>query len=144
MRAWSIRKLGPGSTVRTFDNTDAPERFGDIRLEGNLEYRIFLTSYKGIGVNTALYTDIGNIWFLRNNPDFEGGDFPDSFSKLWKDIAIGMGTGLRLDFGFLKVRLDYAYKVKDPTPKLLEAQNKWFYDWQLFNGQVQLGIDYPF
>jgi outer membrane protein insertion porin family len=144
MRAWSIRKLGPGSSIRTFDNTDAPERFGDIRLEGNLEYRIFLASYKGIGINTAVYTDIGNIWFLRNNPDFEGGDFPDSFSKLGKDIAIGMGTGLRLDFGFLKIRLDYAYKVKDPTPDNLGAQNKWFYDWGLFNGQVQLGIDYPF
>ena len=50
-----------------------------------------------------------------------------------------------LDFGgFLKVRFDYAYKVKDPTPENPSAQNKWFYGWQLFNGQFQLGIDYPF
>lgn len=144
MRAWSVRRLGPGSAIKSFDRTDAPDRFGDIRLEGNAEYRILLTNYNGIGINTALYTDIGNVWFLRKNPDFEGGEFPSSFSKLWKDLAIGVGTGLRVDFGFLKVRLDYAYKVKNPTPETLEAQNKWFWDWGLLNGQVQLGIDYPF
>lgn len=144
MRAWSIRKLGPGSTVRSFDRTDAPDRFGDVRLEANAEYRIFLTDYQGIGINTAIFTDIGNVWFFRPNPDFPDGEFPNSFSKLWKDIGIGLGTGLRIDFGFFKIRFDYAFKVKDPTPEILEAQNKWFHGWQLFSGQVQLGIDYPF
>lgn len=145
MRAWSVRKLGPGSSIRSFGRTTAPDRFGDIRFEGNAEYRFFITNYGTIGINTALYTDVGNVWFLRKNPDFPDGEFPNSFSKLWKDIAIGLGTGLRIDFGtFLKVRLDYAYKVKDPTPELLIDQNRWFHNWQLFNGQVQLGIDYPF
>lgn len=144
MRAWSVRKLGPGSAIRSFDRTDAPDRFGDIRLEGNAEYRIYLTNYNGIGINTALYTDVGNVWFLRKNPDFPGGEFPTNFNKLWKDLAIGVGTGLRVDFGFLKVRIDYAYKVKNPTPETLEGQNKWFWNWGLLNGQVQLGIDYPF
>ncbi|MDB5209130.1 MAG: BamA/TamA family outer membrane protein [Flavisolibacter sp.] len=145
MRAWSVRKLGPGSSIRSFGRTDAPDRFGDIRFEGNAEYRFFLTNYGTITLGTALYTDIGNVWFLRRNPDFPGGEFPTSFAKLWKDIGIGLGTGLRVDFGtFLKVRLDYAYKVKNPTPELLSDQNKWFNKWQLFNGQVQLGIDYPF
>lgn len=144
MRAWSVRKLGPGSAIRSFGRTDAPDRFGDIRFEANAEYRIFLTNYKGIGINTALFTDVGNVWFLRGNPDFPGGEFPTSFDKFWKDLAIGTGTGLRIDFGFLKVRIDYAYKVKNPTPEKVEAQNKWFYGWGLLNGQVQLGIDYPF
>lgn len=144
MRAWSVRKLGPGSAIRSFGRTDAPDRFGDIRFEANAEYRIFLTNYKGIGINTALFTDVGNVWFLRGNPDFPGGEFPTSFDKFWKDLAIGTGTGLRIDFGFLKVRIDYAYKVKNPTPEKAEAQNKWFYGWGLLNGQVQLGIDYPF
>jgi outer membrane protein assembly factor BamA len=145
MRAWSVRRLGPGSSIRSFGRTDAPDRFGDIRLEGNAEYRFFLTNYGTISLGTALYTDVGNVWFLRKNPDFPDGEFPHTFNKLWKDIAIGLGTGLRVDFGtFLKVRLDYAYKVKNPTPDVIEAQNRWFYKWQLFNGQVQLGIDYPF
>lgn len=146
MRAWSIRKLGPGSAIRSFGRTEAPDRFGDARLEMNLEYRKFITDYRGIGINTALYTDIGNVWFYRDNPDFPGGSIPDSFGKLWKDIAVGLGTGLRVDFGFFKFRLDYAYKVKNPTPDADKAksQNKWFYDWELLNGQLQLGIDYPF
>jgi outer membrane protein assembly factor BamA len=144
MRAWAIRRLGPGSSIRSFGRTDAPDRFGDIRLEANAEYRIFLANYKGIGINTALFTDVGNVWFLRKNPDFPEGEFPTTFGKLWKDLAIGAGTGLRVDFGFLKVRIDYAYKVKNPTPAELDAQNRWFYGWSLLGGQVQLGIDYPF
>jgi outer membrane protein assembly factor BamA len=144
MRAWSVRRLGPGSAIRTFERTDAPDRFGDIRLEANFEYRIFLTNYKGIGLNTALFTDIGNVWFLRYNDDFPGGEFPNTFAKLWKDLAIGVGTGLRADFGFLKIRIDYSYKAKNPTPASIDGQNKWFSGLQLLGGQVQLGIDYPF
>ena len=145
MRAWSIRKIGPGSSIKSFADNENPDRFGDIRFEGNAEYRQHLFNYGTIAVQTALYTDVGNVWFLRNNPDFPDGEFPDSFSKLWKDIAIGVGTGLRVDLStFLKIRLDYAYKLKDPTPETLSAQNKWAHGWQLFNGQLQLGIDYPF
>jgi len=78
----------------------------------------------------------------------EAGDPEEVFklSRLGKDIAIGMGTGLRLDFTFFIIRLDYAYKVKDPSPDILnqDTQNKWFYDWKPLNGQLQLGINYPF
>jgi outer membrane protein insertion porin family len=142
MRAWSLRKLGPGSTIKSFNNTIAPDRFGDMRLEANGEYRYYLTRFLGYNVEGALFTDIGNVWFLRPNPDFPGGEF--NLNKLGTDIAIGAGTGLRIDFGFLKARFDYAYKVKDPSPDVIEAQNKWFYGWTLLNGQFQLGIDYPF
>ena len=95
-------------------------------------------------MNSALFTDIGNIWFLRENKDFPDGEF--RFSKLWKDLAIGVGTGLRVDFGFLNIRLDYAYKAKDPSPGLNDAagQNKWFYKWKPGGGRFQLGVNYPF
>ncbi|MCU7548122.1 BamA/TamA family outer membrane protein [Chitinophagaceae bacterium LB-8] len=142
MRAWALRKLGPGSTVQSFDQDVAPERFGDIQLETNAEYRFFITDIGGVLINSALYTDIGNVWFLREAPGFPGGEF--KFNKLWKDLAIGTGTGLRIDFGFFLVRLDYAYKVKNPSPDTIEAQNKWFYNWKPLNGQLQLGINYPF
>ena len=143
MRAWGIRKLGPGSAIKPFDRNIAPDRFGDLRLEANAEYRFYITTFSGVIINSALFTDIGNVWFLRENDDFPDGEF--RLSKLGKDIAIGLGTGVRLDFGgFLKVRVDYSYKVKDPTPDNPAAQNKWFYNWQLLKGQLQLGIDYPF
>jgi outer membrane protein assembly factor BamA len=142
MRAWGLRKLGPGSTVKSFARTIAPDRFGDIQLEANAEYRFYLAEINGVTLNSALFTDIGNVWFRRYNPDFPGGEF--KFNKLWKDIAIGLGTGLRIDFGFLNIRLDYAFKVKDPSPDRIEEQNKWFYQWQFNNGQFQLGVNYPF
>jgi outer membrane protein insertion porin family len=144
MRAWALRKLGPGSTVRSFSRYIAPDRFGDIRLEMNGEYRFYLTQIFGFPAEGALFTDIGNVWFLRKNLDFPNGEF--KINRLWKDLAIGAGTGFRWDFGFLKLRLDYAYKVKNPSPDASDpgSQNKWFYKWQLLNGQLQVGINYPF
>jgi outer membrane protein assembly factor BamA len=144
MRAWGIRRLGPGSSLRSFAPTDAPDRFGDIRLEANAEYRFYITTVSGVILNGTFFTDVGNVWFWRKNPDFPDGEF--RLNKLWKDIAIGTGTGLRVDFSFLKLRFEYAYKVKNPTPDAShpDEQNKWFYNWQWNNGQFQLGIDYPF
>ena len=144
MRAWPLRKLGPGSALKSFDRTEAPDRFGDVQLELNAEYRFFIADLKGIAINSVLFTDIGNIWYLRSNPDFPGGRF--QLNELGKDIAIGAGTGLRIDFGFFLLRVDYAYKVKDPSPDAgsPELQNKLFPNWRLFNGQIQLGVTYPF
>jgi outer membrane protein insertion porin family len=142
MRAWGLRKLGPGSTIQSFGRTIAPDRFGDFQLETNAEYRFFIADINGVTLNSALFTDIGNVWFRRPNPGFPNGEF--KFSKLGKDIAIGLGTGLRLDFGFLNIRVDYAYKVKDPSPDRIDKQNVWFYQWQFNNGQFQLGVNYPF
>lgn len=142
MRGWALRRLGPGSTIKSFSSDVAPDRFGDMHLETNFEYRPYLTVIFGFPVEGALFIDAGNIWFVRPNPDFPDGDF--KLSRLGKDIAIDVGTGARIDFGFLKLRLDYAYKMKDPSPDNIAAQNKLFYNWKINNGQFQLGIDYPF
>lgn len=142
MRAWALRKLGPGSTVKSFARDSFPDRFADIQLEINGEYRFFLADIQGVKLNSALFTDIGNIWYLRKNELYPEGEF--RFSKLWKDLAIGAGTGLRIDFGLFLVRLDYAYKVKDPSPEKPEWQNKLFPDFKVFGGQIQIGVTYPF
>ena len=141
MRAWALRKLGPGSSVKSFDLN--PERYGDVQLEANIEFRFPITTISGVKLNGALFTDIGNVWFLKN---VAGRDSAEvfKFSRLGKDIAIGMGAGLRVDFSFFVLRFDYSYKAKDPSPANKEAQNKWFYGAKLFNGQFQLGISYPF
>jgi outer membrane protein insertion porin family len=149
MRAWALRKLGPGSSNKSTARTDAPDRFGDIQLEFNGEYRFFIANMGGISINSALFTDIGNIWFLRNNPDFENspGERNGQFQldRLGRDLAMGLGTGLRIDFGPLLLRLDYAFKAKDP---LLETNKQWFYNWgfgkERESGQLQLGVTYPF
>jgi outer membrane protein insertion porin family len=143
MRAWALRKLGPGSAVKDFGLN--PERYGDVQLEANIEYRFPITSFSGVKLNGAVFTDMGNVWYLKiakaiSRPPEE----VFNFSRLGKDIAIGAGVGLRIDFSFFVIRFDYSYKVKDPSPAELSHQNKWFYDWNLRNGQFQLGIGYPF
>jgi outer membrane protein assembly factor BamA len=141
MRAWALRKLGPGSSIKDFKLN--PQRYGDVQLEANIEYRFPIAVISGVKLNGALFTDIGNIWFLKNAPGRKDEEI-FSLSRLGKDIAIGVGTGLRVDFSFFVLRLDYSYKAKNPSPDNSAAQNKWFYGAKLLNGQFQLGISYPF
>ncbi|MFV0605980.1 MAG: BamA/TamA family outer membrane protein, partial [Niabella sp.] len=72
MRAWQLRRLGPGSTVQYFNGSNSdpsriiiPDRFGDMQLEANIEYRVPLFAMAGIPVNGALFTDVGNVWLLK-------------------------------------------------------------------------------
>ncbi len=147
MRAWGLRKLGPGSTIKNFKDSAnrVPERYGDVQLETNIEYRFPAFTIAGIKVDGALFSDIGNVWFLKSatgRPDEE----VFNFNRLAKDLAVGVGLGFRVDFSFFVVRLDYSYKAKDPSPsvKNKDFQNKWF-SYSLKAGQqFQLGISYPF
>lgn len=142
MRAWGLRTLGPGSTVKTRE--EVPFRFGDFQFETNAEFRFPLTRISGYQVSSCVFTDIGNVWFLKKNPDFPDGTL--TAEKFLKDLAVGIGTGLRFDFEFFRIRLDYAVKVKNPTPEPvnLAGRNKWFYQFSPLGGIIQLGINYPF
>jgi outer membrane protein insertion porin family len=146
MRAWALRRLGPGSTLKEFaGRAGTPDRYGDIQLEANAEFRFPIGKPLGIKVNGALFTDIGNIWFMKSAPNRPEEEI-FKLSRLGKDIAIGAGGGLRIDFDFFVIRFDYSYRVKDPSPALSDAafQNKWF-SYPFFKGaQFQLGIGYPF
>lgn len=145
MRAWQLRRLGPGSSVKKFDGPySVPDRFGDVQIEANVEYRLPLLNISGIPINAALFTDVGNVWLLKKNAGLENETF--KLSRLGTDLAIGSGAGIRADFGFFVIRLDYAYKIKDPSPDLQNAayQNK-FFAYPFFKGsQLQVGIGYPF
>lgn len=147
MRAWALRKLGPGSTIAGFSGTGSqPERYGDVQLEGNIEYRFPFFKLFGVNIEGALFTDFGNIWFLKKEANPLVPESVFNFGRLGKDIAVGIGTGFRIDFSFFVIRLDYSYKAKDPSPSPANAaiQNKWFGYKLLKNDQFQLGISYPF
>lgn len=140
MRAWRLRTLGPGSTIKAIDSV--PFRFGDFQFETNAEFRFPLTRIGGYLVSSCVFTDIGNVWFLKNNTDFPDGTLtPKNFLA---DLAVGLGTGLRFDFDFFLLRFDYSLKIKNPTPDDIAGRNKWFYDFKPLNGAIQLGINYPF
>ncbi len=114
MRAWGIRQLGLGSSLLSDTNTTFRDRFGDIQLEANFEYRFPLFAIGSMKVKSAFFVDMGNIWNLKNDVENPGSKL--SLNKLWNDIAIAAGVGLlRLDFDYFLIRLDFAYKLKDPT-----------------------------
>jgi len=143
MRAWPVRRLGPGSSNIYEVDTVRLDRFGDMQLEGNAEYRFNLATIAGIKVKSALFVDIGNIWARtvdRNNIVLEETQF--KLGRLFKDLAIGAGTSLRFDFDFFLIRLDWAYQLKNPA--YAEVNGGWFYKMKLLDGQFQLGIGYPF
>jgi outer membrane protein insertion porin family len=146
MRAWSLRKLGPGSSVQDFGTTGLPDRYGDLHLEANLEYRFPLIKAFGFPVEGALFTDIGNIWYSKPSPN-RPSEQVFSMSSLMKDYAVGVGTGFRIDLNFFVVRLDYSIKAKDPSPApdKVSVKNKWFgYKRWRDADQFQLAISYPF
>jgi outer membrane protein assembly factor BamA len=143
MRAWQIRRLGPGSSdVYEKPGTNG-ERFGNMQIELNTEYRFNITTIAGIKLNSALFVDMGNIWSTEfDSTDTRIKEASFNFGRLYKDLAIGAGTSLRFDFDFFLIRLDWAYKLKDPL--YAYKNDGWFNDIRIRNGQFQLGIGYPF
>lgn len=142
MRAWRVRQLGPGS-AKFYDTLNQPiDRFGDIQLEGNVEYRFNLFSIGGLKVKSALFLDMGNIW-LRNNQGAQAlnnGVF--KLNRLYNDLAVGGGTSIRFDFDYFLIRLDWSYRLKNPY--YADYHDGWFQQLKFFDGQFQLGINYPF
>ena len=115
MRAWGLRQLGLGSSqfYDTSSKSQNFDRFGDVQLEANVEYRFPILQIGSYKISSALFTDIGNIWNTHeSNVDPSAGFKLD---KLYKDLAIGVGSGIRFDFNYFIIRVDYALKMKDPT-----------------------------
>jgi outer membrane protein insertion porin family len=144
LRAWQIRQLGVGSS-NFYDtaNGGGNDRFGNFQLEGNMEYRFDLGTFWGFKFKSALFTDIGNIWYTNDlgKPDkFKEAKFNPG--NLYRDLAVAAGTSLRVSITYFVIRLDWAYKIKDPRYSYIN--NGWLHDIQLLKGQLQLGVNYPF
>jgi len=129
IRAWRIRNLGPGAYQ---DNVTTligqAYQSGDIQLEANFEYRFHIVSY----LKGALFVDAGNVWLRENDAAREGGQFTNDF---YKSIAVGAGIGFRFDYSYFVIRLDMAYKFRNPYPD--EFGRYRFYP----NGLHQISLD---
>jgi outer membrane protein insertion porin family len=144
LRGWQVRQLGVGSSI-FYDtaNGGRNDRFGNVQLEGNMEYRFDLGTFWGFKFKSAFFTDIGNIWYTNDlgEPDkFKDAQF--KARNLYRDLAVAAGTSLRVSITYFIIRLDWAYKIKDP--RYSSINNGWFHDIQLLKGQLQLGVNYPF
>ncbi len=141
IRAWKLRTLGPGSYADP-SGTTYFDKSGDIKLEGNIELRFPIY---GI-LKGALFTDAGNVWLFNNDTNRKGSGF--YFNKFYKQIAVGSGFGLRLDFSYFVVRVDFAVPLRDPS---ISSGSEWEIDellrrnaWFEQNLQINLGIGFPF
>ncbi len=146
-RAWPPRRIGPGSYRPEVNRSGyfdySFEQPGEIIGEANLEYRSKLFSF----IHFAAFADAANVWLFREDASRPGGQFKPE--NLLRELAVGVGLGLRLDFSFLLVRFDLGIKAYDPARP---EQNRFILDnlslqrplgergQSIFN----LGIGYPF
>lgn len=157
MRGWSIRKLGIGSNIfyDTVANGRFNDKYADIQLEGNIEYRFNLFPFYGFWMRGAVFTDVGNIWFRDNvNSSLPGAGF--KLSNLGKDLAVASGFGARIDFSYFLLRFDLGFPLKDPRygPDKLGSQSAnrfyseksggWFVKNVWNSPTFQFAIGYPF
>ncbi|MBN1414700.1 MAG: BamA/TamA family outer membrane protein [Bacteroidales bacterium] len=140
IRAWSTRDLGPGSYNKPKSDSvfQYPNQVADIKLEVNFEYR-FRMFWK---IEGAFFIDAGNIWAIRREDDREGAFF--EWNRFYKEIAVGTGLGIRLDFNFFLIRFDFGLKLRDPA---LPDGERWIpinRGFERGDLKFQFGIGYPF
>lgn len=137
LRGWQARTVGPGLSQR--DNSFViPNQTGDMKLEANIEYR-FNMFWKVAG---ALFVDAGNIWMLKDDGTEAGQLSMLRWDTFGESIAANWGVGLRLNFGFMLLRLDMGLKVHDPAREM-----KWVGPDQWFKKDgyaLHFGVGYPF
>jgi len=133
LRGFQINSVGPGGYI-------APsgikyERSGDIKLEANLEHRFTITGM----LKGALFTDVGNVWLLKNDDDFQNGNF--EFKKFYNELYWNTGFGIRFDIDILLIRLDLGLPLYNPG----NEDDKWSINHTKFSSIVwNFGIGYPF
>lgn len=142
IRAFRIRGLGPG-TYRPEEVGLGSffDQAGDVRLEGNIEYRFPLISV----LKGALFVDAGNVWLVNDNEALPGGKFT---SNWWNEMAVGAGFGARVDIEFFVIRFDLATPLRVPY---LPEKERWGNNfdfksrsWRRDNLIFNFAIGYPF
>ncbi len=137
VRGWSVRTLGPG-TYSYADEIDYMNQSGDLKLDLNLEYR-FKMFWR---IEGALFADAGNVWTLNEYNTQPGGKF--TLSDFPKQIALGYGAGLRLDFTYFLIRFDFGLKAYDPSK--MSSGTEWRFSnfkWK-DDKALHFAIGYPF
>src|SRR5690606_31465646 len=59
------------------------------------------------------FEDVGNTWTFRQDPSRPGANF--QMNRFYKDLVVGTGLGLSMDFDFLVLRLERGVEAYDPA-----------------------------
>jgi outer membrane protein assembly factor BamA len=136
IRAWQVRSLGPGTY--SAPEGSYPNQSGDIKLEGNIEYRFKLIKY----LEGAFFLDVGNVWAINEKDNRQGAQF--YLGQFYKQFAVGTGTGFRFDFTYFIFRLDLGIKMRDPAQP---EHHGWITGARKLTGNdlnLSFAIGYPF
>jgi len=135
LRAWrppNIEKglgLGPGDKQENLSNRG----FGNMKLLFNIEWRYPISK----GFEGAIFTDAGNVWETDSN-------FENTFElkNFYQQLAIGSGLGFRYNISYFVLRLDFAYKMYDPS---LSLHNRWIGNKiNILQPTIQFALGFPF
>lgn len=153
VRAFKIRSLGPGTFSSDENGTSSFfDQSGNLRLEGNLEYRFPIWSY----LKGAVFADAGNVWLtndieISEDEPAASREFNEElvakgkFSSNWaKELGIGLGLGLRVDIQSFVLRFDFASPLQVPYLPEGERIRIPFFDGGSGNLVFNFAIGYPF
>ena len=135
MRGWTPRTLGQGSVPDPHGSF--PVQTGDVKLEANLELRFPVW---GI-VHGATFFDLGNVWYIRQNPSEYSDDAVFHFDRFYKQLGFNTGLGLRFDIKFAVLRLDWGIQLHNPNNP---AGERWIHNFRWKNTALNFGVGYPF
>jgi outer membrane protein assembly factor BamA len=130
-----VRARGRGGML--YEKQNYPSQMGDVKLEGNVEFRFPLWNI----FHGAVFCDVGNIWFMRSSPT----EYPEEavfhFDSFYKQLAFNTGLGLRLDIKFAVLRLDWGIQLHNPGRA---AGERWIHNFKWANTALNFGVGYPF
>jgi outer membrane protein insertion porin family len=143
LRAWNIKEPGPGGYFDPLAKLkEVPVIFvnqGDIKLEMNAEYRFKVLLF----LDGAFFIDAGNVWTMRADPQRANSEIS---GKLFQQLAVAAGYGIRFNFDFFIIRFDFGYKVRNPYKDPYRS-SQW-YSWKEIRdqgvGNIQVAVNYPF
>jgi outer membrane protein assembly factor BamA len=165
MRGWPARGIGIGGQTKTpfsSSQTIFNDRTGDLQLEGNVEYRYTIARIipNTLTLRGALFMDIGNVWNMRNVQPTGTDSAQFKLSNLYRQLGMSAGTGFRIDFNYVVLRLDLGFRFK--RPDLYYINDGWkapsigfddffkkilsrdYRQWRYENFNFSIGISYPF
>ena len=142
-RAWRLYELGPGTyrdpAIDASRDTVNIIQTANFKLELNAEYRFDITGR----FKSAFFIDAGNIWTFDEDMERPGAKF-NGLSSLG-DLAISVGTGLRMDFTYFIFRVDVGFKFR--TPYINYSGNNYtpLKDYlKRKNRYISIALGYPF
>ncbi len=109
LRGWPIRKIGPGG-YNDLINSDSSNTLpfyqaGEVRLETTAELRFPIWwIWEG-----AIFADAGNIWTWKDDPQ----RLKSGLGDFYKEVAVNTGFGIRGDFSYFVVRLDWGLPLRN-------------------------------